>query len=159
MSSRLLWRRVAFFASSFLSLYMSLAVAGAQEPEKAIVVDMDYARIVKMPEGAQTLVIGNPMVADVTMLKNNQLLVITGRSFGTTNLIVLDRTGAQVGESIIRVVSANDTLTVQRGPHRESYSCNPECLPTINLKDDKAYQAATIDNMKLHEGTAQGVKR
>ena len=59
---------------------------------------MDYARLVRLPEGAQTLVIGNPLVADVNMVKGNQLLVITGKSFGTTNLIVLDRAGQQVGE-------------------------------------------------------------
>jgi Flp pilus assembly secretin CpaC len=159
MSLRSLQRGAAVFASSVLFIYISLAAAAAQEPEKAIQVDMDYARIVKLPEGAQTLVVGNPMVADVTMLKNNQLLVITGKSFGTTNLIVLDRSGAQVGESIIRVVSANDTLTVQRGPHEESYSCNPKCLPTINLKDDKAFQAATIESMKMHDGSAQGPRR
>jgi hypothetical protein len=158
MYVRLLLRGLKLVAYTFISMCLPLAAYG-QEQEKAILVDMDYARIVKMPEGAQTLVIGNPMVADVTMLKNNQLLVITGKSFGTTNLIVLDRGGAQVSESIIRVVAANDTLTVQRGPHRESYSCNPECLPTINLKDDKAYQAATINGMKLHDGSAVGAKR
>jgi Flp pilus assembly secretin CpaC len=158
MSLRSLHRGAAMLVSSILSLYVSFA-ATAQETDKAIVVDMDYARIVKLPEGAQTLVIGNPMVADVTMLKNNQLLVVTGKSYGTTNLIILDRSGSQVGESIIRVVSANDTLTVQRGPHRESYSCNPDCLPTVNLKDDKAYQAATIDSMKQHEGSAQAARR
>ena len=159
MSSWSLWRGLKVFAFALMSLGFALGPAAAQEPEKPILVDMDYARIVKMPEGAQTLVIGNPMVADVTMLKNNQLLVITGKSFGTTNLIVLDRTGAQVGESIIRVVSANDTLTVQRGPHRESYSCNPDCFPTINLKDSQAFQAETIGNMKLHDGSAAAAKR
>jgi Flp pilus assembly secretin CpaC len=159
MSSWSLSRGLKLFAYALVSLCLPPALVAAQEPEKPIIVDMDYARIVKMPEGAQTLVIGNPMVADVTMLKNNQLLVITGKSFGTTNLIVLDRTGAQVGESIIRVVSANDTLTVQRGPHRESYACNPDCLPTVNLKDSTAFQAETIANMKLHDGSAAAAKR
>jgi len=45
------------------------------------------------------------------MLKNNQLMVITGKSFGTTNLIVLDGSGAQVGESMITVVPRMTSLS------------------------------------------------
>ena len=64
--------------------------------------------------------IGNPLIADVTMLRNNQLMVITGKSFGTTNLIGSMPAGSQVGESMITVVHPNDKLVVYRGPHRES---------------------------------------
>ena len=85
----------------------------------------DYARVVKIPPGAQTMVIGNPLIADVTMLRNNQLMVITGKSFGTTNLIVLDVSGTQVGESTITVVHPNDKLVVYRGPHREVLRLQP----------------------------------
>lgn len=127
--------------------------------EKAILVDLDHARVVRMPDGAQTLIIGNPLVADVTMLRNNQLMVVTGKSFGSTNLIMLDQTGTQVGESLIQVVPPMDKLVVQRGPHRESYSCNPDCMRTIDLADDKDYSAQAIEAMKLHEGSAIPVKR
>ncbi len=91
----------------------------AQAQEKTIYVDLDYARILRLPDGAQTLVIGNPLIADVTMLKNNRLMVVTGKSFGATNLIILDNSGSQVGESLITVVPPNDKLVVMRGPHRE----------------------------------------
>ncbi len=121
--------------------------------EKAIHVELDYARVVKIPPGAQTLVIGNPLIADVTMLRNNQLMVITGKSFGTTNLIVLDAAGSQVGESMITVVHPNDKLVVYRGPHRESYSCTPDCMAAVDLGDDHAYMGETIAAIKLHEGT------
>ena len=71
------------------------------------------------------MVIGNPLIADVTMLRNNQLMVITGKSFGTTNLIVLDVSGTQVGELTITVVHPNDKLVVYRGPHREFLRLQP----------------------------------
>jgi hypothetical protein len=143
-------------AAIISSLLIYCAVAAAEE--KAIIVDLDYARVIKLPEGAQTLVIGNPLIADVTTLKNNQLMVVTGKSFGSTNLIVLDRAGAEVGESVIRVVPANEYLTVQRGPHRESYSCNPECLPAISMTDDKEFMQRNIETMKLHEGSSVPTK-
>jgi hypothetical protein len=150
-------RELAVLAYALLSISMNSSAVAADE--KAIVVDLDYARVIKMPEGAQTLIIGNPLIADVTMLKNNQLLVVTGKSFGSTNLIVLDRAGVEVGESLIRVVPANEYLTVQRGPHRESYSCNPECLPAISMTDDRDYIQRNIDVMKLHEGSSAPTKR
>jgi hypothetical protein len=118
--------------------------------DRTIRVVMDYARLVRLPDGAQTLVIGNPLVADVSMVKD-QLFVVTGKSFGTTNLIVLDRSGQQVGESIVTVVPASDKVLVQRGPHRESLSCYPKCVPTVELGDDTAYAGSVIGSIKAHE--------
>lgn len=126
------------------------AGAGARANDRSIRVELDYARIVKLPQGAQTLVIGNPLVADVTTLRNSQLLVITGKGFGTTNLIVLDKSGQQVGESVITVVPPQDKLVVQRGTHRESYSCHPECAKSVDLADDAQYMTQTIEAMKAH---------
>ncbi|QGM48040.1 pilus assembly protein N-terminal domain-containing protein [Methylocystis heyeri] len=137
----------------FCALCLFASGVSADARERPIIVDIDYARVVKIPAGAQTLVIGNPLIADVTMLKSNQLMVITGKSFGTTNLIVLDSAGQQVGESMITVVPANDKLVVMRGPHRESYSCNPDCMPSIDLGDDHAYMGEVIAAVKLHDGS------
>jgi Flp pilus assembly secretin CpaC len=138
---------------------LSCGLSSAEANDRTIRVDIDYARIVKIPEGASTLVIGNPIVADVTMLKNSQLMVITGKSFGTTNLIVLDKSGAQVGESIVTVVPAEDKLVVQRGPHRESMSCNPRCAKAVDLADDVAYMNSVIEAVKSHDSAASAARR
>jgi len=147
-------RRSAAIALAFVAL---LGFARAQE--KTIYVDLDYARILRLPAGAQTLVIGNPLIADVTMLKNNRLMVVTGKSFGATNLIILDNSGSQVGESLITVVPANDKLVVMRGPHRESYWCNPDCAPAVDLGDDHAYMNEAIAAIKSHENALTLGKR
>jgi Flp pilus assembly secretin CpaC len=130
---------------------MYAASDSAVADERTIRVVMDYARLVRLPEGAQTIVVGNPLVADVNMIKGNQLFVVTGKSFGTTNLVVLDRTGQQVGESVVTVVPSNDKVLVQRGSHRESLSCNPKCVPAIELADDSAYSQTVIGAAKAHD--------
>lgn len=136
----------------FALLASTLAVSTpATADDRTIKVVMDYARLVRLPEGAQTVVIGNPIVADVSMVKGNQLFVITGKSFGTTNLIVLDRSGQQVGESIVTVVPSSDKLLVQRGSHRESLSCNPKCVAAVELSDDSAYSQVVIGAVKAHD--------
>lgn len=155
MTGKRLVHRLFILAAIGLSGGETAAMAG----ETTVFVDLDHARVVRMPEGAQTLIIGNPMIADVTMLKSNRLMIITGKSFGSTNLIVLDQTGNQVGESLITVSPPMDKLVVQRGTHRESYACNPDCAPAIDLADDKDYSAKVIEAMKLHEGSSIPVKR
>lgn len=151
------------FVSSFsrgllLLVFACVAANAARASERAIRVEMDYARIVKIPAGAATLVVGNPAVADVTMLRTSQLMVITGKSFGTTNLIVLDKSGSQVGESIVTVVPPQDKLVVQRGAgHRESYSCHPDCAKAVDLADDVQYMTQVIEASRTHD--AAGSRR
>jgi Flp pilus assembly secretin CpaC len=104
-----------------------------------ITVTLDQAKIISLPDGASTIIIGNPIVADVTMLKRNNQMILTGKGFGETNLIALDQSGAAVGESIVRVVAPKTNLVVQRGLERQSYSCAPRCEPTVQLGDTSSY--------------------
>jgi Flp pilus assembly secretin CpaC len=134
---------------------ITAGVATARDAERrGVFVDVDRARVVRMPEGAQTLIVGNPLIADVTMLKTNRLMVVTGKSFGSTNLILLDPTGNQVGEEIITVTQPMDKLVVLRGARRESYACSPDCAPAIDLGDDKDYTARVLDAVKQHEASS-----
>ncbi len=101
----------------------------------SIVVQTDHAQVLKLPPKATTIIIGNPMIADVSVQKNGSM-VVTGKSYGTTNLIAQDSTGAVIGESLIRVEAATEGIVVvQRGMERESYSCQPRCQPTLALGD------------------------
>jgi Flp pilus assembly secretin CpaC len=105
----------------------------------AVLVTVDRAKVIRLPERTQTVIVGNPIIADVT-LQRNGLLVVTGKSYGVTNLIALDNTGTMLAESLIRVQAPSESLvTVQRGLERESYSCTPKCQPSILLGDANKY--------------------
>ena len=99
-------------------------------------VSVDNAKVMRLPERTQTVIVGNPLIADVTLQKNG-VVVLTGKSFGATNLIALDTTGAMIAETMIRVeASQSSMVTVQRGPtERYSYSCTPVCQPSVQLGD------------------------
>jgi len=104
-----------------------------------LVVTTDRAKIIKLPDQTKTVIVGNPIIADVTIGKDG-LVILTGKSFGTTNLIALDGIGAILNESTIQVQQANENVVImQRGLDRETYSCTPTCMPTVALGDETKY--------------------
>jgi Flp pilus assembly secretin CpaC len=119
-----------------------------------LTVTVDQARIVKVPSGTRTLIIGNPMIADVTLLKNDGTMIVTGKGFGDTNFIALDANGTPVAQSEISVVAGTNTLVVQRGMERQSYSCTPHCQPTARLGDDPTYFNQVTAQIQAHNAQA-----
>jgi Flp pilus assembly secretin CpaC len=118
------------------ALSILAAPAGADE---ALPVLLDQARIIKLPERAATMVIGDPLIADVS-LQPGGLAVITGKSYGATNVVVLDKTGAVLMERNVEVKGPPDRVVyVYRGVSRNTYSCTPECAPRVTLGDDFDY--------------------
>ena len=135
-------------------LAVSVAMTAPAHANDTISVALDRAKMIKVPDGTQTLIVGNPLVADVTLLKGNNSMVLTGRSFGSTNLILLDAAGTPIAESLIEVSFAPGALTMQRGTSRESYSCTPRCAPAIALGDDSKFMNDSIGNVKSRSGAA-----
>ena len=59
----------------------------------------------KLPDRVATIVIGNPLIADAT-LQSGGILVITGKGYGSTNLLALDRDGRVVMDKTVQVLGA-----------------------------------------------------
>lgn len=105
----------------------------------AVSVMVDRAKIIRLPERTQTVIVGNPGIADVSLQKNG-IVVLTGKSYGLTNIIALDNTGAMLVESTVSVQASTESIVVvQRGMERESYSCTPRCQPSLLLGDSAKY--------------------
>jgi hypothetical protein len=120
------------FLAAVLITFAAAAPAAAAEP---IFVPMDQARIVKIPDRAATLVIGNPLVADVTVERGG-VAVVTAKGHGTTNIVVLDADGIVLMERPIEVKEpAGPIVVVVRGSTRQTYSCTPECSALVALGD------------------------
>jgi len=147
--------------SLFAAASMALTLTAASLPARAaevIEVVLDQVKIIQMPENAVTLVIGNPLVVDVTMLRGNNKMILTGKGFGQTQVVALNAAGDAVGESLIKV-SADDTknLIVQRGVERESYHCNQRCQLTYALGDATRHMGETAGQIQSRNGVMSGV--
>ncbi len=157
-----------------LAALVLAAIAGPARANGPIIVHLDQARLLKMPERTATLVIGNPLIADVS-IQTGGVVIVTGKSYGATNVVALDRSGAVLMENDIEVKEPIDpTVIVFRGVTRQTYSCTPDCTPRITPADDgiidyddktfidkeffnKAIQHAATRNTQALSGGASGL--
>src|SRR3954465_13354260 len=134
----------------------SPAAGLAESPADSVAVNVDQAKLVRLPGKVATIVVGNPLIADVT-LQPGGIIVVTGKGYGATNFIALDRAGEVLVDRLIQVEGPSDQLvTVYRGVERESYSCLPTCQRRVTLGDGGEYFRATMDQAGSLAGTAAG---
>jgi hypothetical protein len=121
-----------------------------------VTVVLDQARLVKLPERVATIVLGNPLIADAS-IQSGGMMVLTGKGYGMTNLIALDRSGAVLMEKSIEVKGPQGhVVVVYRGLERESYSCTPTCERRITLGDGNVYFDAVLGQTGNRNAQAQG---
>jgi len=130
--------------------------ASAEVPPDAIAVNVDQAKLVKLPSKVATIVVGNPLIADVT-LQSGGIIVVTGKGYGATNFIAMDRSGEILVDRQIQVEGPTDELvTVYRGVDRETYSCMPICQRRMTLGDGDTYFKSVSDQASTLSTQASG---
>jgi Pilus formation protein N terminal region len=111
------------------------AVASHAFADEPISVRVDQATILKLPERAATVVIGDPLIADLS-IQPGGIAIVTGKGYGATNVVVMDRGGAVLMEKMVEVKGPDEPMVVvYRGVTRQTYSCTPDCSPRITLGD------------------------
>lgn len=118
-------------------------------------VRLDQARVLRLPAGVSTIIIGNPSIADGT-LQAGGLLVVTGKGYGTTNLMVLDAKGDVIVEHQITVSAPNSGVVVYRGPDRETLNCTPTCERAIVPGDAQTVFSTAIQQSEQRNTHATG---
>jgi len=135
-----------------LSAFLLPRIAGAAETLEVV---LDQAALMKLPDKVSTVVVGNPLIADIA-IQSGGLMVVTGKGFGATNLIALDRSGTVLMERSIVVGGprGKDTVQVYRGVQRETWSCTPNCERRITLGDSADYFSAIAGQAEARNGAA-----
>jgi Pilus formation protein N terminal region len=134
----------------------SPAIGLAEPTADTIAVNVDQAKLVRLPGKVATIVVGNPLIADVT-LQPGGMIVVTGKGYGATNFIALDRGGEILIDRQIQVEGPSDRLvTVYRGIERESYSCLPICQRRVTLGDSDNYFSTTMNQAGTLSNSASG---
>ncbi|CCV03204.1 conserved exported hypothetical protein [Mesorhizobium metallidurans STM 2683] len=129
--------------SSF-SIAAFLAATAFVVPAKAgagIEVTMNQAKIVKLSRPADTVVVGNPAIADASV-QDASTIVLTGKGFGVTNLVVLDQEGSPIVDEQITVVrQAAASVRIYRRAEVQTMSCAPYCESSYKSEAEKTSEA------------------
>ncbi|MBO9423523.1 pilus assembly protein N-terminal domain-containing protein [Labrenzia sp. R4_1] len=123
-------------------VFLTGAIANAtMADEQPVLVTVDRAKIFQVEDGAAAVIVGNPFIADVAMVDQNTV-VITGKSYGTTNLVILDEDNKPIVDEVVQVqASEQGVVSVYRNSARATFSCSPICEPTLRLGDaEEAFQ-------------------
>ena len=115
-------------AIGILLLQSALGTGAARADDGEMMrVYMDHARVLKLDRAVSKVIVGNAEVADATVA-DAKTIVLTGRNFGTTNLVLLDADGnAIVDERILVSIDEGNTVRVFRQTERSVLSCTPIC--------------------------------
>ncbi len=128
----------------------------AAEPFK---VSLDQTVSLALSHPAASVALGNATVADVTVSDANTLL-ITGKAFGTTNLLVMDRNGQTILQTQLVVAADNvGQLTIYRGNGTNTYSCVEKCRPAPVVGDAADFYSNTMGTIQSKAATAAGGKQ
>ncbi len=117
------------------------AALPVQAAENGIEIVLNQAKILKLARPADTIVIGNPEIADASV-QNASTIVLTGKGFGVTNLVILDSDGAPVIDEQV-FVSRQDARSVRvyRRAAMQTLSCTPRCESSYKTDAEKESEA------------------
>ena len=129
--------RQATIAIGLVSLcFFAPQFALSEALQSAVRVDMNHAKVLRLDRPVSKVIIGNSDIADVTVA-DATTVVLTGKSFGSTNLVLLDADGNAIADERVLVsVDEGETVRVYRQTDRTILSCSPTCEP-------KSAQSAT----------------
>jgi Flp pilus assembly secretin CpaC len=120
-------RRVSQIAAALAGVLLSAAAASPASAEADIGVTMNQAKILKLTRPADTIVVGNPAIADASV-QDPKTIVLTGKGFGITNLVVLDKSGSPIVDAQVVVSRGDaDSVRIYRRSQVQTLSCTPYC--------------------------------
>lgn len=148
--------RSALLTAVLAGLIVTGPMAAPGRAADLVKVELDQAKIYRLAAPASTIVIGNPAIADAT-LQDAQTLIVTGRAYGQTNLIVLDEQGETITDVQLAVLAASENLvTVYKGAKRQSLSCLPDCQAAAVPGDDPQHFGGILSQVSQHNGAGSG---
>ncbi len=95
-------------------------------------VEIDQARRVQLRGPAGSVIVGNPEIADVTVVDSNTLY-ITGKGYGVTEIVAVDAIGRTVFQSQVVVTDGAGAgrVRVWRGGQATEMACASSCSPSL----------------------------
>lgn len=154
MRAHSLMNRAAKLAIVCVSTLAMAATAYANDLRVAL----DQSVPVRLAQPAEGVSIGNPSIAGVSV-QNDRFLFVTGRSYGTTNLVVMGADNRVLYSGRVTVTpDETNVVMVTRGAATARMECTPTCRPTPDIGDSAQSFAATNEQITGHAARATGAE-
>ena len=128
---------------SFAAILVSAGLLASTASAQDLIVNYDQSQLLRLSRPISEIIVGNPAIADIAV-HSKDTLILTGKTYGMTNVIMLDADRNIVQEHRLMVKRDEArSLHVMKGAKRETYNCSPQCNPTLVAGDDPAYFNAT----------------
>jgi Flp pilus assembly secretin CpaC len=122
---------------------LALLGVGALSPvadARDIRVALDQAFPIRLAQAAEGVAIGNPSIAGVSV-QNDRFLFVTGRAYGSTNLVVVGDGGRVLYSGRVVVTpDETDVVMVTRAGDTARMECTPVCRPRPDIGDGEDAQ-------------------
>ena len=133
--------------------------ANAAPKSEGVGLALDEVRTLTFKDPIATIYVGNPAIADVTMIDARHAFV-QGKSYGHTNIVALDKENAQVFNTHVSVSGAQGggTVTLNRGAQRITLTCaGGRCEPSPTPGDDQKSYDAENSQLNNHQAAAHNM--
>jgi Flp pilus assembly secretin CpaC len=149
-----------FIAISSIASFV-YAEKSTDNPNK-ITVDIDFMQGLEFKKPAGQIILGNPIIADITV-RDEQYIFISGKSPGRTNMLVYGRDGKISEQYVLVVRDPNAYLTVYQGSQsRSHFDCEPLCQRVLRIEDSSdvadAQRAKIAAQIDMIDGRARQAK-
>ena len=140
--------RRAFFAAALIAAATPALAAGKPVDKRPVkhadkkdwvALSLDEVHTLAFNTPVSTVYVGNPSIADVTMIDSRHAFV-QGKGYGRTNIMALNRDNVMVFNTHITVTGSDGggTVTLNRGAQRVTLNCaGGRCEPTPMPGDGK----------------------
>ncbi len=114
-----------------MPLALLIAAAPLAAQAQAVNVEIDRSTRVQLGGAASSVIVGNPQIADVTVVDSNTLF-ITGKGYGVTEVVAVDAIGRTLFQREIVVTGGTTgSVRVWRGAQATEMACAASCAPSL----------------------------
>lgn len=121
----------------------ALIAAPVAAHAQALNVEIDRSARVQLRGPASSVIVGNPAIADVTVVDANTLFVV-GKGYGVTEVVAVDAVGRTLFQREIVVTGGSTgTVRVWRGAQATEMACGSSCAPSLRRSAEASPPAAS----------------
>lgn len=113
------------------ALVLALGPVPSFAQSGALNIQVDRSQRVPLRGAVASVIVGNPLIADVTVVNNNTLYV-TGKGYGVTEIVAVDAIGRTLFQNQVIVAGGQTgSVRVWRGAQATEMACASSCAPSV----------------------------